>query len=727
VLAFREMGDPRRVCSKCGNSYAPDVIFCPKDGTPLSGGKTEVVEDPYVGLMVQGQFRVEQLIGIGAMGRVYRAHQMRIERQVAIKILHRELLRNPAVMGRFHREAKVASRLTHPNVVQVLMTGELERRDPDIGGEAYLVMEYLDGISLRSALAAAGGALPLPRSLHVILQVCDAVGEAHDQGIVHRDLKPENVMLVRRGDDKDFAKVLDFGVARIEWADSTVATQAGAIFGTARYISPEGARGEAVGPASDVYSIATMLFQCLAGGTPFDGESPVAILVKQTSEEPPELRCIPRASYVPEPVARVVADNLAKDPKGRCPNARALGRALVEAARSGGLSPDDLVVRSTLLGNASALQLQSIQRTRALRLSPDLAEQMGAVSRRGGQTQLVGATNRATEAAATEACPTPSAQEKAAERRPGVAPSEPEFEAATEQRAGQQAGFLSTGSSPGDPQPKVEPTLTDEPAEMPVRVSTPASRPAAAQPPVAAPESTRAVAPGSPAVAPNSAEQPRADAGDADWQPPADAVSGRARRIAVTLVCFVFGASLALLAAFRLGVFEQTAPTAQSYLQQAEAALAASAWEQPPGANLREITNAALAQWPSDERILAVRRVASRRLVAQARVLRNREQDEALRLARLAVEFDPDNARAQSLLSTLSIPAQVQVELPTRASTEAPGAQAPGPAPESNRPARRRAPQPRKPAATRPTPSAHQADTPPSAVPPKPATEGRWL
>ena len=259
------MSDLRRVCSKCGNGYATGVIFCPRDGTPLGGSKTELAEDPYAGLMVQGQFRIEQLIGIGSMGRVYRAHQQGIDREVAIKVLHRELSRNATVIGRFRREAKVASRLTHPNVVQVLVTGELEPVGSEVGGEAYLVMEYLDGISLRSALAASGGAMPLPRALHIILQVCDAVGEAHAQGIVHRDLKPENVMLVRRGDDKDFVKVLDFGVARIDWADSTVATQAGAIFGTARYISPEGAQGDTVDPPSDVYSIATMLFECLAG------------------------------------------------------------------------------------------------------------------------------------------------------------------------------------------------------------------------------------------------------------------------------------------------------------------------------------------------------------------------------------------------------------------------------------------------------------------------------
>src|SRR5262249_8667282 len=210
---------------------------------------------------------------------------------------------NAELVARFHREAKVASRLVHPNVVQVLMTGAVPfsseasrspqdavHEGPRTGGELYLVMEHLDGLSLLSALAAAGtsgeSAVPLPRALHIVLQLCDAVGEAHTQGIVHRDLKPENVMLIRRGDDPDFVKVLDFGIARLDWADRGMATQAGLIFGAAEYISPEGAEGHPVGPPADVYSITTMLYQMLARRTPFEGDSPVALLVQHTHAPP---------------------------------------------------------------------------------------------------------------------------------------------------------------------------------------------------------------------------------------------------------------------------------------------------------------------------------------------------------------------------------------------------------------------------------------------------------
>ena len=354
---------PERICSNCGERYPPDVIYCPRDGLPLFSGTAGPERDAYLGLTILGQIRLEQLIGVGAMGRVYRAHQSGIERSVAVKILHRELLQNATVILRFHREAKLMSRLAHPNIVQVLMSGELSAAGPDVGGEAYLVTEYLDGISLRSALAAAAGPLPLARALHVLLQVADAVGEVHAQGIVHRDLKPENVMLVRRGDDADFVKVLDFGVARVQSPEPTVATQAGVIFGTARYISPEGAQGNPVTPESDVYSLAVILFQCLAGRTPFEADSAVKLLIQHTSTSAPDLRSLPGASDVPEPIARVIAVNLSKNPSDRAKNGRELAQALLGAAREAGLS----------LGQKQAtLKLATVDRTEAAGVPPEL-------------------------------------------------------------------------------------------------------------------------------------------------------------------------------------------------------------------------------------------------------------------------------------------------------------------------------------------------------------------
>jgi len=295
-----------KLCTTCGTRYPADVLFCPTDGTPLQNAASAQAaarasdsgtNDPYLGRELAGHIEVRQLAGVGAMGRVYRAFQKGIDRDVAVKILHRELSANVQLITRFHREAKVASRLLHPNVVQVHLAGQL----PD--GALYIVMEYLDGLSLQSALAASDGAVPLPRALHIALQICDAVGEAHAQGITHRDLKPENVMLVHRGEDADFVKVLDFGIARLDWGEQSMATAAGLIFGTARYISPEGAQGEPVGPQGDVYSIATLVFQMLSGRTPFEGDQAVGLLVQQIHDAPPPLKSIARSAYVPDPIA----------------------------------------------------------------------------------------------------------------------------------------------------------------------------------------------------------------------------------------------------------------------------------------------------------------------------------------------------------------------------------------------------------------------------------------
>jgi eukaryotic-like serine/threonine-protein kinase len=375
VTQAAEAATPK-FCPSCGGRYPADALFCTLDGTPLTTAPGAVAaaaaSDLYVGREILGHIEIRQLVGIGAMGRVYRAFQKGIDRDVAVKILHRELSANHMLVARFHREAKVASRLAHSNVVHVLLSGQL----PD--GALYIVMEYLDGSSLQSALTEMGGPMPLPRALHIALQLCDAVGEAHAQGVVHRDLKPENIMLVKRGDDPDCVKVLDFGIARLNWGEQSMATAAGLIFGTARYISPEGARGEKVSPQGDVYSIATMLYQMLAGRTPFDGDQAVALLVKQIHNPPPPLESVPEAACVPGPIAAVVMQNLAKKAEERADDARAFGRSLLEAAVGSGLSAQDLLTRPAMLWpDTRVTPMPPMQRTQALPPEPRSAARIG--------------------------------------------------------------------------------------------------------------------------------------------------------------------------------------------------------------------------------------------------------------------------------------------------------------------------------------------------------------
>ncbi len=323
----------KKSCPKCRTQVEADAQFCPVDGTELTA------VDPYIGQVIAGDIELTSVLGRGAMGSVYRGHQRSIGRDVAVKVLHRELSTNKDLVTRFKREAKFASKLSHPHVVEVFLAGQLD------DGALFIVMEYLDGESLAATLEREG-ALPVARALNIALQICDAVGAGHVSGVVHRDLKPENVMLVHRADTADWVKVLDFGIAKGMQGDQSLETVAGRIYGTARYISPEAAYGRGVGPPSDVYSIAVILFQMLAGRSPFDAEDVIALIMKHVSEQPPALRSL--APSVPVAVADVVMQNLEKDAAKRAQDAHALGAALMDAATLAGVSVPNLGLAARL-------------------------------------------------------------------------------------------------------------------------------------------------------------------------------------------------------------------------------------------------------------------------------------------------------------------------------------------------------------------------------------------
>lgn len=322
------MTAPPKVCPICGSRYGFAATFCQKDGAQLTA---EGSPDPFVGKTLLGQFRIEEPIGAGGMGTVYRAHQTTLSRNVAVKILHPELASNPDAVRRFHREAKVATQLEHPNLVRVFLFGELPNEEG-----LYLIMEYLEGKSITDVLKTEG-ALPVPRALHLAAQVCEGVGVAHAQGIVHRDVKPENIMVVQRHGDADFVKVLDFGIARLLWDEQSALTQSGVIFGTARYISPEGASGEHTDARSDVYSIGVLVYQLLTGVTPFEAQTPVAMLMKHIHDRPAPLRTVGKGHQVPQPVADAVMQALNKKPGHRYADATAFADALRSAASAAGV------------------------------------------------------------------------------------------------------------------------------------------------------------------------------------------------------------------------------------------------------------------------------------------------------------------------------------------------------------------------------------------------------
>jgi serine/threonine protein kinase len=326
-----------KYCASCGARYEEAAKFCQHDGTLLrQAGAAEEEEDPYVGQTLLGQFQVEEVIGQGGMGRVYRARQLGFDRPVAIKILHTDLVTNTEMVKRFNREARIISRLDHPGIIHVYLFGEL----PD--GNLYLAMEYVDGRSLTELMA--GGPLPVDTSVHIVRQILSALTEAHRKGVVHRDLKPDNIMLVQRSDDALSVKVLDFGIAKF-LGSRTMLTQQGLVFGSARYISPEAAAGETVDERADLYAVGVILYQMLAGRPPFDDSSAVSLLMRHVNDPPPPLLEQPGATDVPATIAAVVMQSLKKDPSHRFDDATAMRAALSEAARADGVDlpgPDDM-------------------------------------------------------------------------------------------------------------------------------------------------------------------------------------------------------------------------------------------------------------------------------------------------------------------------------------------------------------------------------------------------
>lgn len=223
-----------------------------------------------IGQTVAGRYRIEAVIGRGGMGVVYRAVQLPMERPVALKMLRPEMLGSPKARARFEREARVASALSHPSAVAVHDFGDHE-------GAAYLVMELVEGPRLRDVLSEHPRGLPVTRAIDLSFQLADALAEAHRVGLVHRDLKPENVVVT----SGDRARVLDFGLAfRMRPGPAGRMTREGVVVGTPEYVSPEQARGEDVGPPTDVYALGCLLHELLSGRPPFSGTE-MEVLTKQ--------------------------------------------------------------------------------------------------------------------------------------------------------------------------------------------------------------------------------------------------------------------------------------------------------------------------------------------------------------------------------------------------------------------------------------------------------------
>ena len=273
-----------------------------------------MTESPLLG----GRYSLAETIGIGGMAEVFRGTDIRLGRDVAVKVLRADLARDPSFQGRFRREAQSAASLNAPCIVSVYDTGEE-------GGVPYIVMEYVEGRTLRDVLQTEGRLLP-QRALEVVADICTALDVAHGAGIVHRDIKPANVMLTPRGE----VKVMDFGIARAIADTSSTMTQTAAVIGTAAYLSPEQARGEHVDARSDIYSTGCLLYELVTGTPPFTGDSPVAVAYQHVREDP-----TPPSAYdesLPPQVDAVVLKAMAKNPVNRYQSADEMREDLLRAA-----------------------------------------------------------------------------------------------------------------------------------------------------------------------------------------------------------------------------------------------------------------------------------------------------------------------------------------------------------------------------------------------------------
>ncbi|NNB84874.1 serine/threonine protein kinase [Corallococcus exiguus] len=331
------------ICETCGLTVPSETAVCPRDGTVVlssfhptppepkvivehPGTEAAAITDPLIGLKL-GEYELRSRIGVGGMGLVYDGIQPLIGKRVAVKVLRPELAHSSEQVARLLAEARAVNAIRHRGIIDIFGFGQL----PD--GRQYIVMEYLDGQPL-DAILAEKGRLPVPEALSLLDEVLAGLGAAHGAGVVHRDLKPSNIFLVRQPDGTRYVKLLDFGLAKRGEGPTvrTAQTRTDMVVGTPEYMAPEQARGQSVGPMTDLYAMGVVTFEIITGRLPFIGSSPVDLLMKHVEARPPR-----PSEFVPDlppAVDAFILQMLTKDPETRPNSADALRQHLSKLRRT---------------------------------------------------------------------------------------------------------------------------------------------------------------------------------------------------------------------------------------------------------------------------------------------------------------------------------------------------------------------------------------------------------
>ena len=308
-----------RWCSSCRKVRyeEEEILKCPDCDT----GIETLNEESFLDWEFEGRYRVTRLIGRGGMGAVYEGEQIRLGRKIAIKVLMPKAKVSESIIKRFDREAKFIAKLKHPNIVEIIDFDETKEGIP------FMIMEYLEGRSLRKVIKEVPAGLDIPRFLLWMDEICIGLNAAHEAGVLHRDLKPENIHLVKSADGTEHARILDFGLAKMAEAPArTTLTQEGTLIGTPYYISPEQIRQEKIDVRADLYSLGVIAYEMVSGFVPFFNENAMAIIRMHLVDPPPDLR--KQCPSAPEHIAVAINRALLKEREQRWPSVMAFRDAL---------------------------------------------------------------------------------------------------------------------------------------------------------------------------------------------------------------------------------------------------------------------------------------------------------------------------------------------------------------------------------------------------------------